>query len=52
MAGSIITYDRDLPEIPDRRPWEVPDCYLVKNLKAPGGWRIEDTGRRARLHQP
>jgi type III restriction enzyme len=46
MAGSVIAYDKDLPEIPDRRPWEKPTSYLVKDDAAPTGWREETSGRR------
>jgi len=46
MAKSIIAYDRDLPEIPGRRPWERPTSYLVKDDSAPNGWRVETSSRR------
>ncbi|HUY36142.1 MAG TPA: DEAD/DEAH box helicase family protein [Pirellulales bacterium] len=46
MAKSVIAYDKDLPEIPGRCPWERPTSYLVKDTAAPGGWRIDDSGRR------
>ena len=55
MAHSIISYDSDLPEIPDRRPWERPTSYLVKDAPAPygvkgdpapSGWREESSSRR------
>jgi type III restriction enzyme len=46
MSSSIIAYDRELPEIPGRCAWEKPDCFLVKDGKAPGGWRVDDSGRR------
>ena len=46
MARAIITYDKDLPEIGDRRPWEKPTSYLVKDDTAPTGWREDDSGRR------
>lgn len=46
MAGAIITYDRDLPEIPGRIPWEPPRSFLVRDDAALGGWRIDDSGRR------
>ena len=46
MAKSIIAYDRDLPEIPGRRPWERPISYLVKDDSAPNGWRVETSGQR------
>ena len=45
MLRSIVNYDKDLPAIADRRPWEKPASHLVKDDKAPTGWR-EDSGRR------
>lgn len=47
MPNAIIAYDRDLPEIPGRRPWEKPDSFLVKDAKSPTGWRVDASGRRA-----
>ncbi|MCU0939593.1 MAG: DEAD/DEAH box helicase family protein [Burkholderiaceae bacterium] len=46
MAKAVIAYDKDLPEIPGRRPWEKPASYLVKDAAAPTGWREDTTGRR------
>src|SRR5438034_183719 len=46
MAKAVISYDKDLPEIPDRRPWEKPTSYLVKDSAVPTGWREERIGRR------
>jgi len=46
MAPAIIGYDKDLPEIPGRRPWAKPTSYLVKDDKAPTGWREDASGRR------
>jgi len=46
MARSVIAYDRDLPEIAGRRPWEKPTSYLVKDNAAPSGWREESSSRR------
>ena len=46
MADAVVAYDRELPEIPDRRPWEPPTSYLVKDDGPPTGWRVDDTGRR------
>ena len=31
MASAVIAYDKDLPEIPGRCPWEKPTSYLVKD---------------------
>ena len=46
MAKALIAYDKDLPEIPGRRPWEKPTSYLVKDAAASSGWRVDDSGRR------
>ena len=46
MAEAVVGYDRELPEIPDRCPWERPASYLVKDDAAPTGWRVDDSGRR------
>ena len=46
MAKAVINYDSDLPEIQDRRPWERPTSYLVKDDDVPTGWREDDSRRR------
>ena len=46
MAKAVIDYDKDLPEIRDRRPWERPTSYLVKDDQASTGWREDATARR------
>lgn len=46
MPKSIISYDKDLPEIPGRCPWANPNSYLVKDPSAPSGWRVNKSGRR------
>ena len=46
MPKSVIAYDKDLPEIPGRRPWEKPNSYLVKDEAVPTFWREETSGRR------
>jgi len=46
MAKPVIAYDKDLPEIPGRRPWEKPTSYLVKDDATATGWREETSGRR------
>lgn len=46
MAKSVIQYDKDLPEIPGRLPWEKPTSFLVKDDTAPTGWRVDESGRR------
>lgn len=44
MADAFIEYSEELPEIPDRLPWEPPDKHLVKSPL--GGWSIAE-GRRS-----
>lgn len=46
MTRAVIDYDRDLPEIPGRRPWEKPTSYLIKDDAAATGWRVDESGRR------
>ena len=46
MARALISYDKDLPEISGRRPWEKPTSFLVKDDSAPTGWREDTAGRR------
>jgi type III restriction enzyme len=46
MSGSLIAYDKDLPEIPGRRPWEPPTSFLIKDDAAPTGWSVDNSGRR------
>ena len=46
MAVAVINYDRDLPEIEGRQPWERPTSLLVKDDDEPTGWREDDSGRR------
>jgi type III restriction enzyme len=46
MPGSIISYDKDLPEIPGRCAWEKPASFLVKDPSSSYGWRIDESGRR------
>ena len=46
MRRAIIAYDKDLPEIPGRRPWEKPTSFLVKDAAVPTGWREDTSGRR------
>src|SRR5258708_463677 len=41
----VVQYDRDLPEIPGRCAWEIPDCHLIKAAATKGGWAIAP-GRR------
>lgn len=46
MAQAVIGYDKELPGIPGRRPWEKPVSYLVKDDALAMGWRVDDSGRR------
>ena len=46
MPESSVPYDRPLPEIPGRRPWEPPTSFLVKDEAHASGWRVDDSGRR------
>jgi len=46
MTKAIISYDKDLPEIPDRRPWDKPTSFLVKDATTESGWRVDASGRR------
>ena len=46
MAKAVIVYDKDLPEIPGRRPWEKPTSYLVKDDAAATGWQVDKSARR------
>lgn len=46
MADAVIGYDKELPEIPGRRPWERPASYLVKDDAAKTGWRVDESRRR------
>ncbi len=46
MAKSVISYDKELPEIPGRLPWVKPTSYLVKDGAVDSGWRVETSCRR------
>ena len=46
MAEALIAYDKELPEVPGRVPWESPTSYLVKDEGAARGWRVDYSGRR------
>lgn len=46
MPKALISYDKELPEIPGRLPWEKPVSYLQKDNKEDTGWRIETSCRR------
>ena len=45
MVNALISYDKDLPAITGRLPWEEPTSHLVKDETASTGWR-EQQGRR------
>ena len=49
MAKAVITYDKDLPEIPGRLPWLRPDAHLLKDAAAETGWRVKPGRRESRL---
>ncbi len=49
MSSAVIQYDKDLPEIPGRRPWERPTQHLVKDETALTGWRVAEGRRPSRL---
>jgi len=49
MAKAVIAYDKDLPEIPGRRPWEKPTQHLVKDAGMPTGWRVDEGRRESKL---
>ncbi len=43
MPKSVISYQKELPEIPGRCSWEKPNSFLVKDGD---GWRVDESGRR------
>ncbi len=43
MPKSVISYQKELPEIPGRCSWEKPTSFLVKDGD---GWRVDESGRR------
>ena len=46
MSNAIVDYDKPLPEIPGRCPWEPPSSFLVRDIKTDSGWREDTSGRR------
>lgn len=46
MPKALIAYDKVLPEIPGRRPWEKPTSFLVKDNATLSGWRENTSSRR------
>ena len=49
MAKSVISYDKELPEVSGRCAWLPPTEHLVKDSDAPTGWRIEQGRRKSDL---
>src|SRR3990172_9421355 len=49
MAIAVISYDKDLPEIPDRRSWEKPTSYLRKKPRTQDEFEIEPGRRPSKL---
>jgi type III restriction enzyme len=45
----IVQYDKTLPEIPGRLPWERPAYHLVKTSAAKDGWAIAPDRRQSKL---
>ncbi len=48
-SRSVVAYDKDLPEIPGRCPWEKPTQHLVKDEREANGWKVKDGRRPSRL---
>ena len=46
MPKSVISYQKELPEIPGRCAWEKPASFLVKDNSTESGWRVDESGRR------
>ena len=49
MAKAVISYDKDLPEIPDRQPHLPPDSYLRKKKGTEGGFELSEGRRSSKL---
>ena len=49
MASPFISYDKDLPSIEGRLPWEEPKSHLIKDEKASTGWREQEGRRESQL---
>lgn len=49
MARAVIWYDKDLPEIPERRADERPDSYLRKKPGTTDEFEIVDGRRPSKL---
>lgn len=49
MATPVISYDKDLPEIPDRRAWENPTSYLRKKEGSKDDFEVVEGRRPSKL---
>lgn len=49
MPEAVVPYERDLPEIPGRLPWERPTQHLVKDAAAASDWSVAEGRRRSLL---
>ena len=49
MATAVIPYDKDLPEIPNRRAWEKPTSHLRKKEGSKDEFEIEPGRRPSKL---
>ena len=49
MAHALISYDKDLPGIAGRLPWEEPTSHLVRDQAALTGWREQEGRRDSRI---
>ena len=49
MARAVITYDKDLPEIPDRQAHLPPTSYLRKKEEAENEFEIVEERRPSKL---
>lgn len=49
MVNALISYDKDLPGITGRLPWEAPTSHLVKDETVPTGWREQEGRRDSRI---
>jgi len=49
ISRAIVAYDKDIPEIPGRCPWEKPTQHLVKDEREANGWKVEDGRRPSQL---
>ncbi len=49
MAKPVISYDRDLPEIPKRRSWKNPTSYLRKKKGGADEFEIIEERRPSKL---